>query len=254
MELTILGSGTSIPHPQRTGSAYWLETTSCSILLDCSPTAPARLAAESLPWHDVDAIWISHFHLDHVGGLLPLLGGMRYFPAARERQKPLSIYGPRGIKELIRRFDVVRNYRSLELPFAVEIVEVEPEETFAIGPGVQAMAWKTPHTAESCALQISDGYRKLAYTSDTSFTPLLAAFAQGCDLLVIECSFVEKKPVDSHLELAEAMHIIRRAKPQRAILSHLEAVWDEVDGKKLIAGFSPPCQVELAADGMRVKV
>ena len=74
MRLTVLGSGTSVPHPRRASSSHWLETSGGTIMLDCSAPAVHRAAEEGCDWAALDAVWISHFHLDHVGGLARLLG------------------------------------------------------------------------------------------------------------------------------------------------------------------------------------
>lgn len=73
MKLVVLGSGTSVPHPQRAASSFYLETASGKLLLDAGADAAHRMAKENLPWTELDAIWISHFHLDHIGGLAPYL-------------------------------------------------------------------------------------------------------------------------------------------------------------------------------------
>ncbi len=46
MLLVVLGSGTSVPHPQRASAAFWLETDGGSMLLDCSADAMHRMAQE----------------------------------------------------------------------------------------------------------------------------------------------------------------------------------------------------------------
>lgn len=255
MKLTVLGSGTSIPHPKRSSSGYWLETSGGTALLDCSASAILRMTEEDLDWTSLGAVWISHFHLDHCGGLAPFLAGTKHSAEMRQRTTPLRIFGPVGIKALLARFDAVDNYRLLEQPFRVEVVEVEALDPFEILPGVEAVAMKTPHTDESHAIHVRDADDKtLVYSADTGFDETVATFANRVDLFVLECSFVRDKPVQKHLELAEAMYLIRKAHPKLAMLTHFYPEWDAVDFETEVAPFDPPCEVVEAKDGLRLEI
>src|SRR5215470_14207351 len=132
MKLTILGSGTSVPHPERASSAHWLETSAGTILLDISGDAPHRMAQESLDWPNLDAIWISHFHLDHIGGLAPFLFGLRWAPQTQSRTKALRIFGPEGLRYIVETINDSNNYKLFEQRFAIEIAEVAPNAGFEI--------------------------------------------------------------------------------------------------------------------------
>ena len=255
MKLTVLGSGTSIPHPKRSSSGYWLETTGGTILLDCSASAIHRMTGESLDWTALGAIWISHFHLDHCGGLAPFLAGTKHSAEMQQRTEPLRIFGPVGLKALIARFDTVDNYRLLQQPFPVDVIEVDALESFEILPGVEAVAMKTPHTIESHAIHIRDTEEKtLVYSADTGLDETLATFANRVDLFVLECSFVRDKPVQKHLELAEAMFLVRKSHPKHAMLTHFYPEWDKVDFDQEVADFDPPCQIVEAIDGLRIEI
>lgn len=255
MRLIVLGSGSSVPHPTRSGPALWLETDGGSVLLDCSASSVHRMAQERLDWPNLDAIWISHFHLDHCGGVAPFLFGIKYAVAASSRKKPLRIFGPAGIGRLIAAFDSANNYRLREQPFPLEIIEVEELEKFEIVSGLEAVAARTPHTPESHAIHLRNAAgRTIVYTSDTGFSDSVASLARKVDLLLIECSFIRQKPVEIHLELNEAMHLIRKSEPCRAVLTHLYPVWDDVDFSAEIAGFAPPCEVIEATDGLGIDV
>ncbi len=254
MKLCVLGSGTGVPHPRRASSGYWLETSGGSILLDCSASIGTRMAANGLDWPNLDAIWISHFHLDHVGGLAPFLAGTKHAAEMAGRKKPLRIFGPAGLIQLMDRFSGVNNYRLLEQPFPVEVVEAVALEPFEVVPGVEATTMKTPHTPESHAIHIRDGETTFVYSADTGFDESLATLANRVDLFLLECSFLRNKPVEKHLELAEAIHLIRKAKPKHAMLTHFYPEWDDVDLEVEVAVLSAQCVVKEAIDGMTISI
>jgi len=253
MRFTVLGSGTSIPHPKRSSSAYWLETSGGSILLDCSATAIRRAIEGGFDWTELDAIWISHFHLDHCGGLAPFLAGTKHSEQMKRRTKPLRIFGGQGLRNLIDRFNDVHNYKLLKQPFPLEIVEIEALEKFDILKNVVAVAMSTPHTDESHAIHIRDtDGSTVVYTADTGFTDVLSVFARKVDLLVIEASFPKEKPAEKHLELAEAMFLVRKAEPKRAVLTHLYPEWDMVDFETEVREIDPNSEVIQAVDGLTI--
>ena len=123
MKFIVLGSGISVPHPKRSSSGFWIETDCCSLLLDCSASAVHRMAQENLDWANLDAIWISHFHLDHVGGVAPFLFGMKYAPETQKRTKPLKIFGQR-LRKLIENFDNANEYNLLNQPFRWRLLKL----------------------------------------------------------------------------------------------------------------------------------
>lgn len=255
MNLIVLGSGTAIPHPQRSSSGYWLETENSSVLLDCSASVVHRMAQENLDWANLDAIWVSHLHFDHIGGIAPFLFGTKNAPETQERIKPLKIFGAKGLEETMELFDKASGYKLFKQPFPIEIVEVELLEKFEIAPDLEAVAMKTPHTVHSCAIHLRDkSDRTLVYSGDTGFDKTVGTFGRNADLFLLECSFVKNKPIEKHLELAEAIHLIRYAKPKRAVLTHFYPEWDSIDFQKEVAKFSPLCEVLEARDGLHLEI
>jgi len=257
MQLVVLGTGTSVPHPHRASAAYWLETQIGSILLDCSADAPHRMAQENADWMNLDAIWISHLHLDHCAGLAPFLFGLKWAPGIDRRKKPLRIFGCEGIEKLLKAIDESHNYKLFQQPFPVEFHEFAPPETALpvdIIDGLRAEIISTPHRAESLALRLTDANgTTLVYSSDTGYSERLAKFARGADLLILECSFYRNKPTPKHLELADAMRLAKIAEPQKLLLTHLYSEWDSVDleteARKLWRG-----DTMAAYDGLRLYI
>lgn len=255
MKLVVLGSGTSVPHPQRASAAFWLETENGSLLLDCSADAPHRMAAEGLDWANLDAIWISHLHLDHCGGLAPLLFGLKSAPETRDRKKPLHILACPGIERLLRAIDEANDYKLFEQPFPIALEEVaDPATNFALLSGLEAQTFSTPHTRESLALKLTNTRgTTVVYSSDTGYSEDLAEFARGADLLILECSFRRDKPTPKHLELAEAMRLARIAEPRTLLLTHLYPEWDGVDIEAEARQLWPGTTIA-ARDGLRLEI
>ena len=259
MKLVVLGSGTSVPHPQRAAAAFWLETDSGSVLLDCGGDTIRRMLQENLDWSNLDAIWISHLHLDHCGGLANLLFGTKWAPQTQSRKKKLMIFGCQGLEALVTATGKSIGSELFAQPFAVELDEISPSaisepHQFELLPGLRAQSVSTPHRKESLALRVTDNDGKsLVYTSDTGYDEELASFARDTDLLILECSFWRNKPVKKHLELAEAMRIAQLASPRKLVLTHLYPEWDRVDieaeAKKLWPG-----DLVAAFDGLTLEI
>jgi ribonuclease BN (tRNA processing enzyme) len=257
MQIVVLGSGTSVFHPHRASAGFWLQTDGGSLLLDCSADAPHRMAEENLDWPNLDAIWISHLHLDHCGGLAPFLFGIKWSPGIGARTKPLRIVGCQGLEKLMRAIDDSHAYKLFEQPFPLEFHEVaalDQPASFELIHGLEAQAISTPHRPESLALRIRDSSgAKFVYSSDTGFSESLSEFAADASLLILECSFYRGKPTSKHLELADALQIARAAKPRKLLLTHLYPEWDgvelESEAKKLWAG-----ETIEAHDGLRISI
>ena len=177
------------------------------------------MAQERLDWPNLDAIWISHFHLDHMGGLAPFLFGSRVGASDSKPHQAIANLRPEGLRRIIDAMNDSNNYKLFQQAFPVEIVEVGPGTEFEIIPGLAASILSTPHTEESLALRLKAEDSKLfVYTSDTGFSEDLVPFAKDVDLLLMECSFRRNKPIQKHLELVEAMNLARECAPETTCL------------------------------------
>ncbi|HMH46550.1 MAG TPA: MBL fold metallo-hydrolase, partial [Solirubrobacteraceae bacterium] len=89
---------------------------------------------------DMDVVFVTHFHADHWLGLPGMLKSF----ALREREQPLTVYGPRGLTELM---GLMRGVYG-RLPYRLEIVELEPAQTVA-REGYLIAAIPVSHRAQS---------------------------------------------------------------------------------------------------------
>ena len=121
MDLSLFFAGTagSVPTARRGLPAILLRAGGERILLDCGEgTQQQLLRSVGLP--ELDAIFITHYHLDH---WLGLVGMLKTFDL-RARERPLTIYGPPGLKALFSTLRPVFGRTGYPLALA----ELEPHE------------------------------------------------------------------------------------------------------------------------------
>jgi ribonuclease Z len=134
MELSIFFAGTagSIPTPRRGLPAVLIRRGGERILFDCGEGTQRQLVS-SVGLADLDDVFLTHFHADHWLGLPGLL---KTFDL-RGREKPLTVYGPPGLRELIS----LALRAAGRVKFELALVELEPGETVRRdGYGVGAVA------------------------------------------------------------------------------------------------------------------
>ncbi len=97
MKLTILGSYSAYPTLNRFTTSQILQINGKSFLIDCGEGAQIQLRKNKIKFNSIEDILISHLHGDHFFGLPGLILTFNLLG----REKPLNIYGPKGIKKII---------------------------------------------------------------------------------------------------------------------------------------------------------
>src|SRR5213596_652832 len=95
LSLFFAGTAGSVPTPRRGLPALLLRAGGDRILFDCGEGTQQQLL-RSIGLPELDAIFITHFHLDH---WLGLVGMLKTFDL-RGRERPLAVYGPPGLRAL----------------------------------------------------------------------------------------------------------------------------------------------------------
>lgn len=114
------GTGGSVPSPRRGLPAILVRRGGDRLLFDCGEGTQRQLM-RSVGLADVGSVFITHFHADHWLGLPGMLKSF----ALRERDQPLSVYGPSGLRQMM---DALRFVYG-RLPYDLSVVELEPAQT-----------------------------------------------------------------------------------------------------------------------------
>ena len=219
--ILILGSGTAQVSADRSCPAILLRTGQDLTLLDMGPGTLKQMARAGIPHTDLDRILITHFHPDHTAGLIHLLFATRHPPLLAAR-RPFLLAGPEGLKEFLSGLEQAYG-RWVRLPSHImDVLEwpSDSEEERPVGP-LSISAARVRHTDRSLAYRIVTPDRKVVvYSGDTGVCDELIALANGCDLLILECSFPENRAVETHLTPRRAGFVAAAAEAAKLLLVH----------------------------------
>ena len=131
LSITFLGTSASRPTVERGVSAIALNREGEDFLIDCGEGTQRQMMRYGVGFSFGD-IFFTHFHADHILGLVGLLRTM----ALQDRTEPLRLWGPKGMYDLVKR---ASDWDLAKLTFPLEVAEVTPGEPltrkdFAIVP------------------------------------------------------------------------------------------------------------------------
>ncbi len=209
IKVTLLGTGTGVPQPGRSQAAILVETKK-PLLFDCGAGTLLRLGQAGIGIEDIEAVMLTHLHLDHVSDVLALANA-RYL-----QQLPgLEVYGPVGIHPWLENLRVAFPYLE---EMDVKVNEVHPLDNFSI-QGFDIFAEEARHSVAAMAYRIEAEEKVLVYSGDTEPTPRIAALAEGADLLIHECSFPEPFDVTNHTTPKRLGRLVKNV--SKIVLTHL---------------------------------
>jgi ribonuclease BN (tRNA processing enzyme) len=108
----------------------------------------------------------------------------------------------------------------LDPPPALTIIELPPGADHPLSDNVVLQSFKVPHTPESVAYSVSGRGKRVVVTGDTGFDPALAVWAEGCDVLLCECSLPDALALPTHLTPRQCGTIAAIARPKQLVLTH----------------------------------
>ncbi len=143
LDLVFLGTSGSMPTARRAPSALLVRRGGDRLLIDCAEGTQRQLMRSSIGLPELTEVFLTHYHADHYLGL----PGMLKTFALRGRELPITIYGPRGLRDL---FAALRRIFG-KLTYPYELVELQSGDvldrgdyrvaTFGVTHGVPALGY-----------------------------------------------------------------------------------------------------------------
>lgn len=191
------------------------------VLLDCGATSLCALKYLGLDPGEITAVFVSHLHGDHFGGLPFLILDGQF----SRRTGPLTVAGPPGTaRRLAEAMECMfPGSSTASRRFDVDTVELVPGHTSTVS-GVTVTAWPADHPsgAPALLLRLSLAGKTLAYTGDTAWTGAIADAAADADLLIAE-AYYRDKDVPYHLRHADLAAHRDQLTARRIIVTHMSA-------------------------------
>jgi ribonuclease BN (tRNA processing enzyme) len=213
------------------------------VLLDCGATSLSALKRLGLDPGEIAAVFVSHLHGDHFGGLPFLILDGQF----SRRTEPLIVAGPPGIARRVADAMECMFPGSSTTPrrFGIDTVELNPGSASTVS-GVTVSAWEGDHPsgAPALLLRLDLAGKTLAYTGDTAWTSKLVNAAADADLLIAEAYYRDKN-IPYHLRLADLDAYRDQLTAKRIIVTHMSA--DMLDHQDQVS-FEP------AHDGLVIKL
>ena len=221
VKLTVVGCSPAWPNPGGCHYGYLVEGPG-RLLLDCGPGVLSRLRTRE-GWPQLDAIAITHFHLDHWGDLVPWVWGSLYGLGRAAPQPELWVPpgGRKHLKELGRRLGFPDMFER-----TFELREYADRVPFT-SAGLTVTALRLPHyTLQTFGLRVQDAERTLAYSGDAAPSAELAELARDADLFLCEATLAhggDDGEPRGHLSADEAVAAFRASGARRLLLTHRPA-------------------------------
>ncbi|MFN3504828.1 MAG: MBL fold metallo-hydrolase [Caldimicrobium sp.] len=242
MRITILGSGTGWITSKRSSPAYLVSRDNFHLLLDFGPGTLRQLLKIGLNLNDITAIFISHFHPDHISDLIPFLFATRY-RLGYQRKEGFELIVHKNFLELYEGLKKAFGHWVCPPEDLMKLKLVSESSSFTIGP-FRAQTIGVNHNPESLAIKLEVNEKTLVYSGDTGFCEDLIEFSKGVTLLILECANSENVLAPGHLSPKEIAEIAGKANPETLILTHfyphsenpnLEIIKEKFEGKIILA-------------------
>ena len=236
--VTLLGTGGPPPVMHRFGPSTLVEAGGAKFLFDAGRGAMQRLYQLKIPFAEIDGLFLTHLHSDHVIGIPDLWLTGWLGQAWGGRQVPLSVHGPSGTTAMM-------SHLEQAYQFDIQIRTHYPKDGVAViaddfsggvvyeKNGLKITAFEVDHGRVKPAFGYRIDYdgRSVVLSGDTCFNENVIGFSQGVDLLVHEVAATASELLQTssnariiagnHTSPEEAAEVFRRTSPKLAVYTHI---------------------------------
>ncbi|MEO1645750.1 MAG: MBL fold metallo-hydrolase, partial [Chloroflexota bacterium] len=252
------GTGAPLPDPNRVGPQTVVVAGEQLLVFDTGPGSTRQLALTGLNLSTITALFLTHYHSDHINDLGELM--LQHWTSAGATE-PLQIYGPTGVEEVVAGFTAAyqldRVYRidhhgaetmppsgfgAIANTFDLGTDLMASEVVYEVGD-VQVIAFNVDHPPVVPAVGFRVNYkdRSVMITGDTIYSDSLIQHAMGADLMVSDAlnhkmsqmfadagqdlennlSSVTEDIQESHIRPEEAAHVAKEAGVGTLLITHV---------------------------------
>ena len=238
--VTLLGTGSPAPVMRRFGPGVLVQAGGKTLLIDCGRGTTQRLMQSGLRLGQVDALFLTHLHSDHVVGIpdLWLTGWLEASYA--QRKGPLVVFGPAGTQTLMDglsrayEWDIKARIADQNLdPNSIKSQVTEFKEGVIYDQaGVKVTAIEVDHgdlLKPAYGFRVDYAGRSVTISGDTRFSENLIKHANGTDLVIHQVASAReellklpafKAIMAHHTSPEEAGTLFTRVKPKLAVYYH----------------------------------
>ena len=197
MKFILLGTGSGMPELDKNQSSLYVNVNGKHLLFDCGEGVSKQLLKHHLDNNVLDAIFISHYHPDHISGLFMLLQMLKI----QKREKPLQLFLPERPAALVETLQFLYTFIQ-KFTFPLHILDCEESELYFEEVNAALTDHlleyedlvnenKLPNLLHSYAFRISGPEGSLAYTSDINKVDSVQFLIRDCHTVIIDAQHPE---------------------------------------------------------------
>lgn len=222
MRITFVGTGDAFGAGGRAHTCIRVDADGRTLLLDFGAASIVGWRRLGFSFRDVDAIYVTHLHGDHFGGLPMLMLESQFI---EPRDKPLAIVGPPGLRARLATVMEAFYAGSTAIPwrFGWTVEEMAPGSAFPLaGFALETTEVLHPAGAPPTAVRVTRSGASFAFSGDTAWTDALIGIAADADLFACECQSM-RPGVPGHIDWPQLQARLPQLGARRVMLTHMGA-------------------------------